>query len=118
MKKLIAFFILTLASSLAFASDPGSALGLGTTLMDRFAAVLQGFENVIRPAAISLFVMLMLIENSVWSMKQLATDGFQLESMAGKIIWNVFVWGVFFWLLRDSHTIMKAIIDSFFNINI
>lgn len=116
MKKLIAFVILSLASSLAFASDPGGALGLGTTLMDRFAAVLQGFENVIRPTAMTLFVTLMLIENSVWAMKQLTNDGFQLESITGKVVWNIFVWGVFFWLLRDSHTIMKAIIDSFFKI--
>lgn len=108
--------LLIFVSATAFAADPNMALGLNTKLMGRFAEVLSEFETVIRSAGLKLFVVLLLIENSVWAIKQVVNDSLDMGGLALKLAWNFIVWGFFGLLIKDSHHIMSSIIDTFFKL--
>lgn len=108
--------LLIFVSATAFAADPSAQLGLGSKLMDRFAEILSGFEAVLRSAALSLFIVLLLIENSVWGIKQIVNESLEAGSLALKLGWNFIVWGFFAWLIKDSHDIMSSIIATFFKL--
>lgn len=116
MKRLGTFFLFALLSSTALAADPTASLGLGGRLMEKFADVLQNFEGVIRGAAIGLFGILMAIECSVWTYKQIINGIDDIGSFALKFSWNIMIFGFFGWLIMNSHSIMTSIIQSFFKI--
>lgn len=116
MKHGLLLILLLFGSAAAFAADPGAALGLNTVLMDRFTEILAGFEAVLRPAGLKLFIALMLIENGVWGIKQLVNESLEIGGIALKLGWNILVWGFFAWLILKSHTLMSAIIDTFFQL--
>lgn len=117
MKRILAFVFLALLSSTALAAaDPSASLGLSGRLMDKFIEVLQGFEGVIRPAAMQLFGTLMTIELAVWSYKQIINGIEDVGSFALKLSWNIFIFGFFGWLMMNSHQLMSAIIQTFFKL--
>lgn len=118
MKRIIAFMALALFASVAMAQtvDPSASLGFGGKLMGKFVEVLNGFEAVIRPAALSLFVTLMSIEAAVWAYKQLINDSGELGALVMKFTWNIVIFGFFAWLIMNSHMLMTAIIQTFFKI--
>lgn len=117
MKRLAVFLTLTLVSTAALAGDPTASLGLGGRLMTKFVEILSMVESAIRPAALSLFVTLMLIDTGVWSWKQMTTgDTPDVGAIALKITWNIGIYGFFAWLILQSHYILTSIIQSFFKL--
>lgn len=112
----VAFIGLMLFAVTAQAADASASLGLGGKLMEVFASILSGFESVLKTAALSLFGILMLVEMGVWTTKKALHEEFNLETFGGQIAWKIIIWGFFMWLMKDSHKIMSAIIDSFFKL--
>lgn len=104
-------FVLLLCTS---AAARAAGLGLSGEVMDAFKSILNGVEAGLRPAALGLFGTLMAIELGVWTTKKVLHDEFTIESIAPQLAWKMIIWCFFFWLLKNSHTILSAIVDTFF----
>ncbi len=104
-------FVLLLCTSVA---AHAAGLGLSGQVMDAFKSTLNGVEAALRPAALSMFGTLMAIEMGVWVTKKVLHDEFTMETIAPQLAWKILIWGFFGYLLRESHTILSAIVDTFF----